>query len=88
VNSVSTNAEHGFRWGCRGGAWGILWPMTTPPPTFDADLALTLAAENRELRELFEAVAQELERLACRRESDPAGFLARAQRIRQRLHAT
>jgi hypothetical protein len=47
-----------------------------------------LAAENRTLRDLLEAVAQELERLVCRGESDPAAFLARAQRIRQRLHET
>jgi hypothetical protein len=51
------------------------------------DLARDLATENAELRELLTAVAQELERLACRREADPAGLLARAQRIRARLHA-
>jgi len=60
-------------------------------PWHDPDaygLARALATENAELRELLVAVAQELERLACRREADPAAFLARAQRIRARLHAS
>jgi hypothetical protein len=59
--------------------------MTTPP---DADaLARALAAENAELRELLVAVAQELERMAAAGETDTRGLLARARRIRARLHA-
>ena len=63
----------------------VVLPSMTPDP--DYDLACGLAAVNAELRELLVAVAGELERLACRREADPAGFLARAQRIRARLYA-
>jgi hypothetical protein len=51
-------------------------------------LARVLAAENRALRDLLEAVAQELERMAAVGQMDTRGLLARAQRIRQRLHET
>jgi hypothetical protein len=56
-------------------------------PDHAYDLARTLAAENRELRDLLEAVAQELECMAAVGQMDTRGLLARAQRIRQRLHA-
>jgi len=61
--------------------------MTTPLSPHPYDLARALASENAELRELLLAVAQELERLACRGEADPSAFLARAQHIRARIHA-
>jgi hypothetical protein len=61
--------------------------LPTMTPEHAEELLRALAVENRELRELLEAVAQELERLACRLEADSAAFLAQAARIRARLHA-
>ena len=55
--------------------------MTTPPDPPPYDLARALAAENRELRELLTAVAQELERMAAAGETDARPLLARAMRI-------
>lgn len=55
----------------------------------DADLARDLYRQIVELRELLEAVARELERLAAS-EPNPerrGGLRRRAQRIRARLHA-
>jgi hypothetical protein len=43
------------------------------------------AAEPTELRELLTAVAGDLERLACEYPDFASRFLARAQRLRQRL---
>ena len=61
--------------------------MTTDP--YDAlEHARALYAENLRLRELLTLVAQDLERLACQR-SEPEWqrpLLARAMRVRQRLH--
>jgi hypothetical protein len=57
-------------------------------PDHGYDLARALAAENLELRELCEGVAKELERLAAHRIADPTALLARAVRIRARLHAS
>jgi len=61
--------------------------MTTAP--YDAlEDARILYAEHLRLRELLTLVAQDLERLACQR-GDPERqrpLLARAMRVRQRLH--
>ena len=53
----------------------------------EADLTLTLSRENAELRELLTLVAQELERLAAHHPELARGLLARARRLRARLHA-
>lgn len=53
----------------------------------EATLLRKKAAECAELRELLAAVARELERLATERPELASRLLARAQRIRARLHA-
>jgi hypothetical protein len=52
----------------------------------EADLLRRCARQNAELREILTLVAQDLERLACEHPEWASGFLARAQRIRARMH--
>ena len=52
----------------------------------DATLLRAKATECAELRELCVAVARELERMATERPELASRLLARAQRIRARLH--
>lgn len=59
----------------------------TDPYTYsDAALLRAKATECAELRELCAGVAQELERVATERPELASRLLARAQRIRARLH--
>ena len=61
-------------------------PTTDP---FDYSPEALLRAKSREcaeLRELLTAVAQELERLACEHPELSSRLLARAMRLRRRLH--
>ena len=55
-------------------------------PYSDAALLRTTAAENATLRELLVAVAGDLERLASTHPEHAKVFLARAMRLRRRLH--
>jgi len=57
-----------------------------PPPDPNSTLLRKLARENAELRELLTEVAQELEGLASEYPEHAERFLARVQRLRQRLH--
>ena len=60
---------------------------TADPYDYSAErLLYAKARENAELRELLTAVAGDLERLACERPELAERFVARAMRLRKRLH--
>ena len=62
---------------------------TTEPDPYDYSpetLLRRVATQNAELRELLVAVAQDLERLACDHPELAERLLARAMRLRRRLH--
>jgi hypothetical protein len=63
--------------------------MKTHPDPYDYSTERVLYAKAREcaeLRELLVAVAGEQERLACEHPEHAERFLARAMRLRRRLH--
>jgi len=67
-------------------AAGYRGPVEKPPPDPNSTMLRKLARESAELRELLTEVAQELEWLASEYPEHAERFLARAQRLRQRLH--
>jgi hypothetical protein len=58
----------------------------TADPYCPEALLRSVARENADLRELLSGVARELERLACEHPAMSSRLLARAMRLRHRLH--
>ena len=63
-----------------------MYPTTDPYDYSTERLLREAARQNAELHKLLTAVAQELERLACDHPEHAERFLARAMRLRKRLH--